>query len=112
MTDAPEAPAVAPTEGADASTNGTTVRRGRPRPAATIERDKQVLQYISADGKTREEIVAALAAASTPLEPNQVYLSLYRLRKDGLVARVRDGSAHRWVTASEQAPAPEPAPVG
>lgn len=71
-------------------------KRGRPRPAATIERDKMVLDQVSGEGSTREELVNALTAAGTPLDKSAVYLSLYRLRKDGLVERSREGSSHKW----------------
>lgn len=100
MTDVVETPAA---EAPAATAETSTARRGRPRPDLTISRDKQVLDTITEGaGSTRKEIVDALTAAGTPLAPNQVYLSLYRLRKDGKVQRVRDNSAHRWQRTSAQ----------
>lgn len=82
MTDQPETAA---------ETTATTARRGRPRPQSTIDRDQQVLGALTADGKTREDLVT-----TTGLTKTQVYLSLYRLRTQGLVERSRDGGKHVW----------------
>lgn len=75
-------------------------KRGRPRPAATIDRDQRVLSAIQTNGSTRDELLTTLNEGvddeSAKMTTSQVYLSLYRLRKDGLVDRVRDGGAHRW----------------
>lgn len=76
----PEAPAPAAAE----------TRRGRPRPEATIERDKVVLAALAVP-MTRGQLVDA-----TGLTPNQVYLSLYRLRVNGDIVRDRSGAAHVW----------------
>lgn len=59
--------------------------RGRPRPNETIERDEKVLAALvaaGADGLTRPKL-----AAATELPGNQVYLSLYRLKRDGKAGR-------------------------
>jgi uncharacterized membrane protein len=72
-------------------TAATTSRRGRPRPQSTIDRDQQVLNELTGDGKTREDLVTA-----TNLTKTQVYLSLYRLRAQELVERSRDGGKHVW----------------
>lgn len=66
-------------------------RRGRPRPDSTIQRDEQVLAAVGADGKTREDL-----ATGTGLTKSEVYLSLHRLRKQGLIERTRDGGKHVW----------------
>lgn len=77
-----------------------TQRRGRPRPDTTIARDEQVLAAIGAGSPTRAQL-----AETTGLEPKAIYLSLYRLRVQGRVERVRDGSDHVWrAKASELAP--------
>jgi hypothetical protein len=65
-------------------------RRGRPRPEATIERDRTVFAALEAGPKTKKELVEA-----TSLPANQVYLSIYRLRTGGLITKV-DGKAHTW----------------
>lgn len=70
------------TEPTEAPAAGGT--RGRPRPDETIERDAKVLAFIAnhADGVTRKQIVEG-----TSIPGNEVYLSLYRLRRDGKAAR-------------------------
>lgn len=74
----------------EAVTAEGAARRGRPRPDVTIQRDQQVLNAL--DGpKTRAQLIEA-----TGLSKNQVYLSLYRLRKDGHVVRDRQGALHVW----------------
>lgn len=80
------------TETETAETEAPT-RRGRPRPSATIERDDKVYAAIQAaeSGVTREELVVA-----TELPGNEVYLSLYRLRRDAKIVRGRTGGAHKW----------------
>lgn len=72
------------------ATETTTARRGRPRPEDTIARDQQVLEAL-AEPKSREDLVAA-----TGLTANQVYLSLWRLRKEGKAQRDRQGAKHVW----------------
>jgi predicted Rossmann fold nucleotide-binding protein DprA/Smf involved in DNA uptake len=74
---------------ADATTDASS-RRGRPRPDETITRDKQIFEHLDT-GKTRAQLVEA-----TGLTPNQVYLSLYRLNREGRIERARDGGAHVW----------------
>jgi predicted Rossmann fold nucleotide-binding protein DprA/Smf involved in DNA uptake len=65
-------------------------RRGRPRPEATIERDQQVYAALEAGPKTKKEL-----AEATALPANQVYLSIYRLRKSNQIKKV-EGKAHTW----------------
>lgn len=86
-----------PTPQAEA-TETTAARRGRPRPQTTIDRDKQVLDALAGETKTREQLVEA-----TGLTKNQVYLSLWRLRKDGLAERTRDGGKHVWAQTAPAA---------
>jgi len=85
MSDVPE------TVTADEAAAATAPRRGRPRPQETIQRDEQVLQALGAEGKTREDLVT-----TTGLTANQVYLSLWRLRKNGQAERSRDNGKHVW----------------
>lgn len=70
------APAAEPTE-------GDSGRRGRPRDPGVIERDQRVFDALG-DGepKTKSQLAEQLG-----LEPNTVYLSLWRLHKDERVTR-------------------------
>jgi hypothetical protein len=63
---------------------------GRPRPPETRVRDELVFEALVST-MTREEIVA-----KTGIDKKLVYLSLYRLRRDGRIQRLRDGGAHKW----------------
>lgn len=105
----PEAPAVptpdgeAPAENAEATAKGGS---GRPRPQATIEQDARVLAYLQTDevvaagGKTKNEIGTALE-----LEPNKVYLSLWRLgKRAGEIHRTGSGGSAKWVAGAASAP--------
>lgn len=72
--------------------------RGRPRPDATVERDKIVLAYLSEHGEqSRPEIVTG-----TGLKGNEVYLSLYRLSRSDPPAVVKRGS--KWSIAQNDEP--------
>jgi predicted Rossmann fold nucleotide-binding protein DprA/Smf involved in DNA uptake len=62
--------------------DASTATRGRPRPASTIERDERVYAVITAEGASKKDIVAAV-----DLPGNEVYLSLYRLQRDGKIKR-------------------------
>lgn len=76
----------------DSSDKPASVGRGRPRPATVIERDNAVHELVkSSNGITREQIAEHLE-----VESKQVYSSLYRLRRDGNVYRIRDAGAHTW----------------
>lgn len=68
----------------------TDPRRGRPRPQETRDRDEAVFEKL-VEPMTREALVEATGTA-----PKLVYLSLYRLRRDGRVARTRENGAHLW----------------
>jgi predicted ArsR family transcriptional regulator len=58
-------------------------KRGRPRPEATIQRDDKVLEFLKANGpKNRKDLAAGLE-----MEGKEVYLSLYRLNRDGTILR-------------------------
>ena len=112
----PEAPAVPVTEGETPAENTEAATKGgsgRPRPQATLDQDARVLEYLNAEentaGRTKAEIGEALG-----LEPNKVYLSLWRLgTREKKVHRTGSGASAKWVAgeASEVSaqPASEPA---
>jgi hypothetical protein len=73
---------------------GTPARRGRPRSPETIRRDEAVLTALSEGPRTKEQLVEQLRFKDT-----YVYLSLWRLRRDGKVERFSDGDTrHLWRT--------------
>src|SRR5262245_30230223 len=78
----------------------TEAKRGRPRPQTVIDRDEAVLTAITKDGSTNAELQEA-----TGLPKNEVYLSVFRLRRDGkIVASEADGEktrSKRWVKATK-----------
>ena len=58
-------------------------RRGRPRDPGVIERDARVLDALPAgEAKTKAQLATELE-----LDANIVYLSLWRLHKDGHITR-------------------------
>jgi transposase len=60
-------------------------QRGRPRPAETIERDRKILSLLrdNPDGLARNDIAEMMG-----LNKSVTYLSLDRLRRDGLAKKV------------------------
>lgn len=67
---------------------------GRPRSTDVIDRDAKALEFIGtqADGATVEEVAKALG-----VERNSAYLSVWRLKKTGQVAKNTGGSrSPRW----------------
>jgi uncharacterized membrane protein len=70
-------------------------RRGRPRPEETIQRDQRALVVIREQGgsTTRNRLQEALGG---DVKLSQAYLTLWRLRSQGLVERVREGTEHVW----------------
>lgn len=96
-------PAGEPTEATEVeATEKVDGRKGRPRPAETVERDEVVFSYLDGlrneDGtrgsKTRAELVTELASPA-----NVVYLSLYRLSRAGRIVRGKVGGGHNWSVA-------------
>lgn len=81
---------------AEAETQGG---RGRPRPESVVARDEQIWNYLAQqhteDGqlaaKSREEV-----ATATGLEGKQVYLSFYRLKRDGRIVKGGAAGAQKW----------------
>jgi site-specific DNA-cytosine methylase len=72
-------------------------RRGRPRPPETQDRDEKVFAAIT------EPVTRGALALATGFDPKLVYLSLYRLRRDGLVQRRRENGAHVWAQTAPSA---------
>jgi site-specific DNA-cytosine methylase len=71
----------------------TPARRGRPRPDDVIKRDEQIFNALTDEGMTRPEV----AAAVPDVEESLIYISLYRLRRDGRADRVHvAGRGHVW----------------
>lgn len=116
-TEAP-APPVDPTEEttAEATTESTDGRRGRPRPESTQVRDAAALELIVASGTaglTKDELSAQLTASETyagDVSPSEAYLSIYRLNRDGELEKYRREGKPRWVVKGN-VPEPAPAPV-
>lgn len=64
-----------------------TVRRGRPRPVETIERDARIHTLLADGSLSRGQI-----AQETGLTADLVHLALRRLQRDGRVRQcLRDG---------------------
>lgn len=79
-------------------TTAATQGRGRPRPDVTVQRDKVVLEYITANGpQSRKQI-----AEGTSIAGKEVYLSLYRLSRADPPAIEKRGST--WVVAGYVSP--------
>lgn len=99
VTETQETEAAASEEGA---TNG---RRGRPRPQETLERDQRVYDHLGVAGpKTKKDLSTELG-----MTENAVYLSIYRLRRDGQIVSA-PGQRNVWQRADGTG-VPEPAPV-
>ncbi|MFD8226913.1 winged helix-turn-helix transcriptional regulator [Streptomyces massasporeus] len=77
--------------------------RGRPRPAETIERDRKILDLLKAnpDGMARNVIAKEMG-----LNKSVTYLSLDRLRRQGLAEKISPEGSQAdkdtlWVAAKE-----------
>lgn len=89
-----------------AENEAASARTGRPRPSEVVERDQRVLDYLLAmrnedgtfQGKSREEVAEALG-----LEGKQVYLSFYRLKRDGKIAKGGAVGAQKWAALESTA---------
>lgn len=73
----------------------TTPRRGRPRSQDVIARDEQVFAALETP-KTRAQLAEELG-----VEFSKVFLSLFRLRNDGRIARSRQDGKHVWSRVAE-----------
>lgn len=72
----------------------TAPRRGRPRPAETIERDERIYELLAARSMSRGQL-----AQETDLTTDLVALALGRLRRDGRVRQCLDGGVIVWSVA-------------
>lgn len=77
--------------------------RGRPRPAETIERDSKILALLKANP---EGMARNVIAEKMGLNKSRTYLSLDRLRRDGLAKMVRSETSQAdkdalWVATKE-----------
>jgi hypothetical protein len=92
----------------DTAQDTEKARPGRGRPSNTIERDEKVLATLDAASEplTRDQLAEAAGVPS-----NEVYLSLYRLRRDGKAERLKDrgkGLSNKyWPVGKELPVAPE-----
>jgi predicted Rossmann fold nucleotide-binding protein DprA/Smf involved in DNA uptake len=79
-------------DASSAPDGSTPNRRGRPRSPETIARDDQVVRLLETGPKTKAQLVTELG-----IPPQRVYLSLWRLRRQGHVERVVSGAdRHTW----------------
>lgn len=65
---------------------------GRPRIPEVIDRDNAVLTYLVNTGPAQVRVIAE----TTNYDKNKVYLSLWRLRKQGKVEYARAGAKRMW----------------
>jgi len=87
-----------------------TTPAARPRPAATQERDQAVLTFLQGQrgedgayaGVSRDAIATELG-----VDGKAVYLSLWRLKRDGKVTKGGAGGSQKWTAVD--APAEQPA---
>jgi hypothetical protein len=72
----------------------TAPRRGRPRPAETIERDQRIHELLTAGSMSRGQL-----AADTGLTTDLVALALGRLRRAGRVRQCLHDGVIVWSVA-------------
>jgi predicted Rossmann fold nucleotide-binding protein DprA/Smf involved in DNA uptake len=79
----------------DPPAESATRRRGRPRSPEAVARDEQVLTALKDGPLSKAQLVEQLQ-----LQPQHVYLSLWRLRREGRVVRESGGAErHSWRVA-------------
>lgn len=98
-----QAVATAPVDPTTDATNDTAAEGtakatsgGRGRPDATIERDAKALAALTesgAVGLTRDELADQIGST-----PSEAYLCIYRLNRDGKLAKVQHSGKPHWVT--------------
>lgn len=66
-------------------------RRGRPRPAETIERDEQIYRLLAERSHSRGQLARAVG-----LSTDLVHLALRRLQRDGRARQCLDGGVIVW----------------
>ncbi|MFJ8049789.1 hypothetical protein [Streptomyces luteogriseus] len=69
-------------------------RRGRPRPAETIERDERIYTILVSGPRSRGQL-----AQETDLTTDLVHLALSRLRRAGRVRQCLSGGVIVWSVA-------------
>ena len=74
--------------------------RGRPRPLETLRRDARVLKLVTKSPKTGNQLWDTLGQTEV-VSRSQVWLSLDRLRRDGLVRLCRDRAGQQLWTADD-----------
>jgi predicted Rossmann fold nucleotide-binding protein DprA/Smf involved in DNA uptake len=72
----------------------TAPRRGRPRPAETIERDESIYEILSTGARSRGQL-----AQQTGLTTDLVALALRRLQRAGRVRQCLQGGVIVWSVA-------------
>lgn len=72
----------------------TAPRRGRPRPAETIERDETIHQLLTKGSRSRGQL-----AQETGLTADLVALALGRLRRDGRIRQCLQDGVIVWSVA-------------
>jgi site-specific DNA-cytosine methylase len=79
---------------------------GRGRPDTTIQRDETALACLveaGATGLTRDELAAAITAKTqVQTSSSEAYLCIYRLNRDGKLAKVQTGGKPHWVTKENE----------
>lgn len=77
-------------------------RRGRPRPADSIERDDRILGFLTEAGPQTRNQIAEMLGVSRSL----TYLALDRLRQQGTVKRCLRGDGSSVWSADVKEPCP------
>lgn len=85
-------------------TTDATAKKGRPRPDATIQQDETAFNALAGEGLTKDELATALNVPA-----GKAYLSLYRLRVQNRVHKVKVDGKTGYVWRQGEAPATVPA---
>jgi site-specific DNA-cytosine methylase len=90
----------------EAPTSEGTGGRGRGRPDETVKRDEYALTALTqagAVGLTRDELAAKITELSgTETSSSEAYLCVYRLNRDGKLAKVQHSGKPHWVIAENR----------
>ena len=81
-----------------APTEGESRGRGRPKDPFVQARDNRVLEAITASGETG--LTTASLAEQLDITKNEAYISVWRLKHDGKVAKVLNGTRQPAYAAS------------
>jgi site-specific DNA-cytosine methylase len=113
MTD-PNVPEVPVTEGDAAAPQEATTKaggKGRPRPQATIDQDARALEAITAKTNEGGSYTKDTLAADLGIPSSKAYLSLYRLRVENKIYKVRENGSYGWKAGEAPAATPSEAPA-